>query len=108
MTFSQCYETIDFYNFWYFFSSSFSHLGKFKGVRDGKKLTASEMQELLESSDHKDVVNTDNNGNTQVLTKEQLRKLLDRSDLLGDNTVTSASNQSEEESKIFKVIEIAQ
>ena len=66
------------------------------------------MLDLLQSSEHMNVVNTDNN-NTQVLSKEQLRKLLDRSDLLGECPVDStACDKTEDESKFFKVIGIAE
>lgn len=64
------------------------------------------MLDLLQSSEHMNVVNTDNN-NTQVLSKEQLRKLLDRSDLLRECPVDSTACDKNE-SKFFKVIGIAE
>ena len=81
-------------------------LGKFKGVRDSKSITAKEMLELLESSDHMDAISTEQNNNTEVLSKETLEKLLDRSDLLGADT--SPVEQTEEENKLFKVVDVGE
>ena len=79
---------------------------KFKGRRDEKQLSAKELVELLQSSDHVAAINSDDVTNTQVLSTEQLNKLLDRSDLLSGSTTVSENTVEDE--KLFKVVGIAE
>lgn len=62
------------------------HKGKFKGNQDTSVIDAKELRELLEMSDHEKVVSSDD----LVMSDEDLKALLDRSDLF---TKTTQSKQ---------------
>ncbi len=58
--------------------------------------------DLLQSTDHMAAINSDNITSTQVLSTEQLNKVLDRSDLLPG--CENVGINSEEDNQVFKVV----
>jgi hypothetical protein len=81
----------------------FFSIEKFKGRLNEKQLTAKELMELLQSTDHMTAINSDDITSTRVLSTEQLNKLLDRSDLLpGCETVAV---NSDGDNQAFEIVE---
>lgn len=75
---------------------------KFKGRRSEKKLSGKELMELLQSTDHMAAINSDDVSSTQVLSTEQLNKLLDRNDMLPGAETTSGNSNKDDQ--LFKVV----
>ena len=78
------------------------HKEKFKGRLNEKHLTAKELMELLESTDHMAAINSDDITSNQVLSSEQLNKLLDRSDMLPG--CENVAIKSSEDNQVFKIV----
>ena len=75
---------------------------KFKGRLNEKHLTAKELMELLESTDHMAAINSDDITSNQVLSSEQLNKLLDRSDMLPG--CENVAIKPGEDNQVFKIV----
>ena len=86
------------YLFFYIFST-----GKFKGKQDTSVLDVKELRDLLESGYHDKVVSSEG----LVISDDELKALLDRSDLLahGKKRRQTTSKESNAKSSLFKVLE---
>ena len=66
-------------------------------------MTAKELTELLQSTDHTAAINSKDITSTRVLSDEQLSKLLDRSDLLSG--VAAVPEISDDDNQMFRIVE---
>lgn len=66
-------------------------------------MTAKELTELLQSTDHTAAINSKDITSTHVLSDEQLNKLLDRSDLLSG--VAPVPEISVDDNRMFRIVE---
>ena len=80
-------------------------VGKFKGNQDTSVIDVKELRELLEMSDHEKVVSSDD----LVMSDEDLKALLDRSDLFTKTTQSkqkkSAPSKRNQNSGLFRVLD---
>lgn len=80
-------------------------VGKFKGNQDTSVIDVKELRELLEMNDHQKVVSSDD----LVMSDEDLKALLDRSDLFTKTTQSkqkkSALSKRNQNSGLFRVLD---
>ena len=80
-------------------------VGKFKGNQNTAVISATELRELLEMRDHEKVVSTED----LVISDEDLKSLLDRSDLCTKTTQNKqkkcARSKRNQTSGLFRVLD---
>ncbi|XP_046842317.1 lymphoid-specific helicase-like [Xenia sp. Carnegie-2017] len=82
------------------------HKERFKGMRTDKALSSKEIMHLLQSCDHNAAINSKEVSSNVLLTKEQLNKLMDRSDMVtdGKSKATAENVDDDEDKALFKVV----
>ena len=78
--------------------------GKFKGKQVSGGVSATELLDLLESTDHDEIMK-----NEGILSRKDLEQLLDRSDMTtkGGKQSTPSSQERNRDSTTFKVVEVS-
>lgn len=75
-------------------------------MRTDKALSSKEIMHLLQSCDHNAAINSKEVSSNVLLTKEQLNKLMDRSDMVtdGKSKATAENVDDDEDEALFKVV----
>lgn len=76
--------------------------GKFKGKQVSGGVSATELLDLLESTDHDEIVK-----NEGILSQKDLNQLLDRSDMTSKGKGASGKSGNVADCKTFKVVNIS-